>query len=327
VWDRAAKQNDSGFPAARRFPAYVEHENVRLFRRDPAILFVGRVHESVGPRIVELGRQLAPAGFVIHHFGLAADAEVRERKNRLYRELGQQKIREMPRDAQAHLELGLVELDNFDNPAGALQLFQRACELNRKLGVAWFFAGVTQCRLNLHQQAVVSLKQAERLGHATPLVAETMGDAHYNLGEFSHACHCYERALRRSPGDASVESKLGLAEVRSGQVDRGLRRLLQAIEHQPTSSELHDRLIMAQVWLGQLEEAAKTAEVKLAVVEPSAADFLRAASIWARLQAMPRAENLLRAGLTRFPEVEALRSGLEEVQRQGASICQPDAPV
>src|SRR5579863_2315074 len=109
VWDRAAKPNDQLLPSAGAYPAYVEHENVRLFRRDPSIYFVGRVHESVGSTILESGRTLGAATFFIHHFGLAMDEETRARKNRFYRELGREKIREMPKNAQAHLELGLVE--------------------------------------------------------------------------------------------------------------------------------------------------------------------------------------------------------------------------
>ena len=34
IWDEPAKANDSSLPAAKAYPAYVDHENVRLFRRD-----------------------------------------------------------------------------------------------------------------------------------------------------------------------------------------------------------------------------------------------------------------------------------------------------
>ena len=62
IWDRPAKPNDSGYPASRQYPAYVDHENVRLFRRDPQIYFTCRVHETVGHRIVELGRRIWKRG-------------------------------------------------------------------------------------------------------------------------------------------------------------------------------------------------------------------------------------------------------------------------
>src|SRR5690606_28118797 len=126
-------------PEAQPYSAYVEHENVRLFRRQPEIRFVGRVHESVGPSIEASGLALDRADLRIHHFGLAADPETRARKNRFYRDLGRKKVQEMPGNAQAHFELGLVELDNFHNDAEALRCFERACRLNPRLSVAWFF--------------------------------------------------------------------------------------------------------------------------------------------------------------------------------------------
>ena len=33
VWDRPAIPNNTSFEPAKKYPAYVEHENVRLFRR------------------------------------------------------------------------------------------------------------------------------------------------------------------------------------------------------------------------------------------------------------------------------------------------------
>src|SRR5215831_16968417 len=58
LWDQPAKPNNSELSAARDYKAYVEHENVRLFRRLPGIHFVGRVHETVGTSILESGRKL-----------------------------------------------------------------------------------------------------------------------------------------------------------------------------------------------------------------------------------------------------------------------------
>src|SRR5262249_28400024 len=154
VWDRPAKPNDSRLPAARPYPGYVEHENVRLFRRDPQTRFVGRVHESVGSSILENHRKLADAKFLIHHFGLAASEEVRAAKNRFYRDLGRQKLIEMPQNAQAHPELGLVEMDNFTNLEEARRLFERARSLDPRFVLAWFFEGVALSKLERHQDAL-----------------------------------------------------------------------------------------------------------------------------------------------------------------------------
>ena len=316
IWDRAAKPNDSHLPAASTYPAYVEHENVRLFRRDPEIYFVGRVHESVGPRVLESGRKLGRAPFSIHHFGLVADAETRARKNHFYRRLGQQKVREMPKNAQAHLELGLVELDNFRNLPGALALFERACQLPPHLGVAWFFQGLTLGKLQRWREALKCLAEAELQGHTTSLVYETQGDAYYNLKEYGRACECYDRAMRRNAGNPLLQSKLGLAIVRAGNVDRGLDLIRQAVLVKPTAGEPHDRLILSLVWLDRIEQAAAAADEKLGAIEhPEAVDFLRAASLWARVKNWTRAAAVLQVGLQHHPSDITLGRSLAEVTR------------
>jgi Tfp pilus assembly protein PilF len=313
VWDHAAKPNDSLLPAAKSYPAFVEHENVRLFRREPAIRFVGRVHESVGSTILESGRKLGAATFLIHHFGLAADEETRARKNRFYRELGREKIREMPKNAQAHLELGLVEMDNFANLEEARKLFARAGELNPQFGLACFFQGVALLKLERAAEALRALDEAERLGHRTGLVAEFRGDACYNQGHFPRAADCYETALRRDPANPSLESKLGLAVVRAGNRTRGIHRLQRAVATQPGTSELHDRLITTLVWLGRLDDAATAAETKLQAIEkPTANDFLRAASLWAKTKDWTRAIAWLEEGLAKYPTSNELKRGMDE---------------
>ncbi len=304
------------------FPAYVEHENVRLFRRDPRIRFVGRVHESVGPSIEDSGLGLGHAPFLIHHFGLAADPETRARKNVFYRELGRQKIVEMQNNPQAYLELGMVELDNFGNIPEALQNFERACALNPKLGVAWFFAGLAHFKLGAHRQALQCLKKAQKQGHLTSFVAETIGDAHYNLGEFPQSVRAYKQAIKSAQDSLLVESKLGLAVVRSGGVEDGLAKIRSTVEREPQQPELHDRLILSLVWLGRLPEAAEAAEAKLRSVRvPLPGDFLRPATIWASLGEWKRSAAVLHVGTLVYPSNEMLKRALAELSaRAGAHV-------
>lgn len=308
LWDRPAVPNDFRLPEAKPYPAYVTHQNVRLFRRAPEIHFVGRVHESVGPSIVEAGARLAEAGILIHHFGLAAGKEIRRRKNELYRELGLRKVQEMPADAQAHFELGLVEFDNFHNDEAALACFGEACRLNPRLSVAWLFTALAQSRLGRNADALASLSRAKRLGYRTSLVEETEADVHYCLGHFEEARRGYRAALKRQPQAAALESKLGLAELRSGRQASGIDHLRHAIDQAPALAEVHDRLVQALVWLDRPAEAAVAAETKLTAVEPSAADYIRAASIRAHLNETAKVQEILRAGLARFPRSEKLQS-------------------
>jgi len=324
IWDRPAQRNDFRLPAAQAYPAYVEHENVRLFRRDPRVFFVGRVHESVGPSLEQAGLRLGPASFWIHHFGLAADAATRARKTLLYRELGRQKVQELPQNAQAHLELGLVELDNFGNLAEAVTCFQRACQQNPRLGVAWFFAGVTHLRREEYREALRCLQKAEQVGHATQAVAEAAGDAHYNQAEFPQSVRAYRQALGRAEYSAAIASKLGLALARAGSVEEGLEHARQALARRPDCGELHDRFLLLLAWLERLPEAALAAENKLRLVAgTSAEDFLRAARLWAAQGDWARATAILHVGRQLHAAEPLLAQALAELaERAGAGVNQ-----
>ena len=318
IWDRPARPNDSRLPAAESYPAYVEHENVRLFRRDPRIRFIGRVHESVGGSIEQSGLALGRSALLIHHFGLACDAETRARKNIFYRELGRKKIAEMPDHFQAYLELGIVELDNFENTREALGYFDRAAALNPKFGVVWFFAGLARVKLGEYREALECLKKAQKQGHRTSFVFETAGDAHYNLGEFPEAARTYERAMRMLADASVVESKRGLALVRAGHTEEGLSAICEALNRKPAHTEIHDRLILAFAWLTRDRDAALAAEEKLRrVPAPLPSDFLRASRLWAALGEMPRAIAMLHVGTVIYPQNSMLREALEELSIRG----------
>jgi hypothetical protein len=140
-WDTPAQPNPHRLLAAQSFPAYVEHKNVRLFRRHPEIFFEKLVHEGVADRMRRLGFKVGQADCIIHHLGVAEDsAAERLRKNQLYRILGQEKLRDDPDDPLAHFELGITELETFRNPAAALPYFERVIDLTPGAHRAWTFA-------------------------------------------------------------------------------------------------------------------------------------------------------------------------------------------
>jgi tetratricopeptide (TPR) repeat protein len=322
IWDRAALPNDHAYPPAHEAVAYVDHENVRLFRRDPEIFFTGRVHETVGWQILSHQRTIASSSLKIHHMGMLVDAPARARKLLFYRDLGHEKVKDMPENSQAHFELGVSELENFGNVQDALRSIERSCELNPKFGVAWFFAGVCRSRLGEFAEAVKCFQRAANSGHGTALVAESAGDAHYNLKDYDAAAVCYRRGLKRNQGNAGLESKLGLAEARLGNPHGGLKKIARAIEKEPSNPELYDRLVAVNVWLNRLPAAAETAERKLDAVEVRPEDFLRAASIWAKLENWQCAVRILRQGLVRFPDWEPLRSNLYDIETQHLAMAE-----
>jgi tetratricopeptide (TPR) repeat protein len=319
IWDKPAHPNDCALPAAKSYPAYIDHQNVRLFRNDKNIRFVGRVHESVGPMLLKYGHLMGCADFLIYHFGLATSPEERANKNTFYRELGRQKLAEMPNDAQAHLELGLVEMDNFSDMDEALRLFARACQLDARLGPAWFFQGLVLLRKQQFIGALQCFSHADGLGHCTSLLAEAQGDALYNLHSFSESGASYQTALKRDPGSPWLMSKLGLALVRSGNSVPGLQHLDTALQLRPDSAELHDRKMFAHISLNNLSEAALALEAKLAhLAQRSASDFLRTASLWSKAGHFEHASHIVNLGLQHFPQDKNLLMARDELLAHSA---------
>ncbi|HWG38298.1 MAG TPA: glycosyltransferase [Terriglobales bacterium] len=255
VWDRAATPNDGKWKPGAEFPAWIEHQNVRLFRRCSELYFVGRVHESVGPRVQEAGLKLGKAHGRIHHFGLARPAEAVAAKNLLYRELGRRKTLERPHDAQAHFELGVIEFDNFHQDAEALRCFERALRLQPDFALAWFFGGAALLRLGHPREALEFWAQARAQGYSAAKLEEWEGDAHYQLEQFAQAAASFRQAAQRRGAVPAVSSKLGLAELRAGERAKGLQRLRLAAMRDPRHAENHDRLVAALVWMDDLAGA------------------------------------------------------------------------
>lgn len=315
--NRPASPNPQRIDAARPFPAYVEHVNVRLFRRHPEIFFEERVHEGVADRMKRMGLKVAPADFVIHHLGIAEDgAQERNRKIEYYQELGRKKLCESPNDIRAYYELGLGELEHFRNPHAALPYFRRALELKPDSNLLWTYTGRCLVRLGRLQEGMEALGRAAQLGARDAMHLEAMGDAQYHLEKFDGAQQSYEAAKAAGSQSSVLESKLGVCEVRLGSAESGLRRIQDAIEHEPESGELYDILMAAALFAGNRLLAAETAERRLGIGAPSVDSFLLTAGIWAQLGEWQRAAQAVHAGCQHFPENAKLLSARAEVNQK-----------
>jgi glycosyltransferase involved in cell wall biosynthesis len=317
VLNRPANSNPHRIDATHAFPAYVEHVNVRLFRRHRDIFFEGRVHEGVADRMKRLGLKVAPAHFVIHHLGIAEDgAEVRNRKMEYYRKLGRKKACETPNDVRAHYELGLGELEHFGDPRSALPHFARAIMLKPDSSVLWTCAGICLVRIGKLQDGLQALRMAEQHGARDAVYLEAMGDAQYHLENFSEAQSSYEAAKVAGSQSSVLESKLGVCEVRLGSAEPGLRRIYDAIEREPEFGELYDILVAAALFARNPTLAAETAERRLGVGVPSVDRFMLTAGLFAQLGEWHHTAEIVYVGCKHFPEDAVLRSASAEVSQQ-----------
>ncbi|MGH9488544.1 MAG: tetratricopeptide repeat-containing glycosyltransferase family 2 protein [Terriglobales bacterium] len=324
IWDLSAQPNDDAWPEAQPYPAFIEHQNVRLFRRHPQLYFVGCVHESVGPRVAPAGLRLGVAAGRIHHFGMVRPPVAIAAKNRLYRELGKRKVAQQPADAQGHFELGVIEFENFHNDGEALRCFERCLRLRPGFAQAWFFAGACLARLGHPQEALGFLEQASTRGCEAPQLAEMMADAQYNVGHFAAAVESYQRAERQGKYPA-LASKRGLAELRAGRRVAGLARLRGAVEAAPEEIENHDRLATALVWMEEWSGAAQALEARVQRFPADPHGYLRLGALLAQRGELERAQWWLRRGLRQLPADAALRHAWRELQQAVGHSLKPPA--
>lgn len=60
---------------------YSTHKYTRLFRKHPAILFSGKIHEQIRQSIENLGMEVAESSIVIEHFGYMEKSEEKQSRN------------------------------------------------------------------------------------------------------------------------------------------------------------------------------------------------------------------------------------------------------
>ncbi|HXY04421.1 MAG TPA: glycosyltransferase [Terriglobales bacterium] len=310
-WDRVGVANDHRNERAKDAPSYVVHENCRLFRRDPRVYFAGRLHELVENQILATGLELRVARFCIHHFGQMVDMEARARKHVFYRDLLRTKLEEHPRDHQGWTQLGLHEFECFNNPDEAMRCFEKALTLQPEFPEAWLFKGMVYLNQGRCEEALAAIEHDRRKDVGGALREELKADAMLSLRRFKEARMAYRRAMKLTPENAMLESKLGYTEVHLGQVNSGLAKLRRAARMARDHHVMYDRLLKACIIAGRLPEAAEAAE-KLATLVPNPRTFLRAASIRAQLKQWDLAQEILSRGLQRFPDSAELQRAATE---------------
>jgi Flp pilus assembly protein TadD len=133
-----------------------------------------------------------------------------------YRDMLRIKVRELPNDPMAWIQLGLQEYECSREASEALRCFERALVLEPKATQAALFKGMVYLDLGKYGQAVEVLDSTRSDKHSRGLREHLRGDALHNLGRLLEARTAYQEAVRFSGNDPVLSSKLGYTEVRLG---------------------------------------------------------------------------------------------------------------
>jgi tetratricopeptide (TPR) repeat protein len=133
----------------------------------------------------------------------------------------------------AYLSLGLLYQGDrdFDN---AIQIYERALEANRSF---WMAANNLAFLLSVQSDEKVELERALSLAKQAlgfrpnhPGILDTIGWAHYRLGDYSQALDVMQKALAGAPDSPLLNFHMGMVLYKSGQADAARDRLEKALE-------------------------------------------------------------------------------------------------
>ena len=346
-------------PPAQRHPkapdadAYVHSEVVRLFRRDPAIYYVGHVHEQVEYRLLELGRPVGRAGFFLHHFGwYRIDAKGLEQKRELYHELLAKKARERPNDTQVLLQYGDALCTWRGEHQKGLDCFLKAATLGGKETALWMHMAWALYKLGHREAALVALDQVPADVAFAGNRAQLKGEVLAGLKRWQEAREAFAEAYRLLPEAFPGEAKLALVEMECGNETGGLARMRQAIlkaEAQATAhteafpclcvAELHAQIQqwpqvlhwverglaldkgMVELHELRLKAAVATGDLdtaaasaeRIAQLKPEPRSFLRHTAILCQNGKRERAEEVISHALEQFPLDDSLQAAGREL--------------
>lgn len=288
---------------------------LRFFRKNPAIRFKGRVHETVEESIVALGGAIGRIDVPIHHFGYTSPEEVRRKNLERNFPIIEEIFREDPDNLQAALyyaKTKLIVLGEKEEAKKALLHIVGRPEWRGKpayiealfyLGQLFFMEG--------------NLKIAERLWERVHRYDPYLPDALFALGNLAFEREDYCKALNL------------WEEILQLEVGKSKTNLLKFAF---TDEVLYERLLRSAIFTEEWEKAMQYGE-KMRKLKPDDANVLHnlalayfqgghyedAEILWretlSRDPQHPEARSLLFYLYTVTGRPEEARSVLEEVER------------
>jgi TolB-like protein/Tfp pilus assembly protein PilF len=166
---------------------------------------------------------------------------------------------------EAHLAKGYYHYWGFRDYAPALVEFERARAARPSDADAISSIAYIQRRQGKLAEALVNLREAERLDPQAAIYAYVIGFTHGDLREFAEAETGLERALRVDPGFVNARYQLAWVLLSAGDTGRARRALLEVPEDNPSRARALTELLVS---MRQYREALSRVD-QMPVIERS----------------------------------------------------------
>lgn len=222
--------NDGSYPIEERAEGWQPSTKVRLFHNDHRFRFRGEVHEMVEPSLREVGIELQPAPFVVHHYGALEQDPVKQLDKKVgYFEAGMQKLAQQPDDLAAISELA-VQAGELGRFAEAIGLWDRVLEQHPTYVEALFNKGYCLMGLQRYTEALECSRRVLALDPDHKEAAFNYGTCELYVGDPQRALTMIKPVAAQHPDYPLLKSLLAILYLATDSITAG-QKLVQTLLH------------------------------------------------------------------------------------------------
>ncbi|MBI2657731.1 glycosyltransferase [Candidatus Woesearchaeota archaeon] len=196
--------NDSEFEASKKYPFYILHNLVRLFRNGIGLSFRHKVHELVEDSIKEKGLRYEKAGIIIHHFGSVKEAGLIEDKVDMYSKILLRQLEDDPGSARYNYQAARMFLGKNDF-SNALKYFEKAAKINPNYKLVFSEMAKIYLQMNDKNRAIENFKKSIKQNPDNPSPANNLAVVYMSIGKFDKAKEILEEQLKRHPENGALK--------------------------------------------------------------------------------------------------------------------------
>ena len=215
---------------SRGFQGFFPSLKVRLFQRQPGVMFQGAIHELVEEKALLQYGKIVSLPMVVHHYGAQ-----NLKSGRMG--LTQHKIEAEPENAQAYFELG-VQQKNLGQYGEAEVSFLRSLELEVS-AVRLLNLAIVQQKQGKVSEAVQAYQRALESNKAMAEAYFGLGFCFYQQKELEKAAGFFEQAISYNPQYVDAYVNLGAVREQQGHSRTAAEYVRKALQLAPRHSRAY----------------------------------------------------------------------------------------
>lgn len=199
-----AAKNDADFELIKKYPFYIPHFLVRLFKNKLNLKFKHRVHELIEDSINEKNLKYKKIDVVLHHFGSLKDENLISGKTQQYSKMILKQIEEEPESARYNYQAARMFLGRNDF-GNALKYFEKTAKINPNYKLVFSEIAKIYLVMNDKNRAIQYFKKSIKHNPENPSPANNLSVVYMSTGRFKDAKNILAEQLKKHPNNKALK--------------------------------------------------------------------------------------------------------------------------